>query len=440
MKQKLGLIVLKYLRFWARVQLKKYAPDVVGITGSAGKTTTRNAVAAILQDKYRLKVSHKANSESGIPLNILEIVPHDYSWIDWMRMILLAPIKVLTIWKPYEKYLVEMGIDSPLPPKNMDYLLTIIQPRTAIFLNVLPVHTATFERVIKAASPKQHQVIIDAIATEKGKLIKQLPETGLAIVNADDGAVINQTKHLSAQLMTFGKKLDATVIIREIVRDEKTTRFTFQYNTVTANCQFPFLLADHYAYSFAAALCVALDEGYSLTEGCQLLQLNFKLPPGRMSLFAGINDALIIDSSYNASASPTIGALQLIKTIPAKRRLALLGDMRELGSETQLEHERVIDEALSLDQLILVGSLMKRYALPYAASHQVSVKWYRTAHEAGQALFHELKSGDVLLVKGSQNEIMLETAVEMLLKNPQQDRARLCRRGLYWDKRRALLK
>lgn len=137
------------MRFWARLQLKKTAPDVIGITGSAGKTSCRNAVKVILQEKYKVKVSYKANSESGIPLNILGIKPCDYSTIDWLRMVILAPIKLLTNWQVFEKYVVEMGIDSPTPPKNMEYLLTIVRPRTGIFLNALPVHTAFFPEKIR---------------------------------------------------------------------------------------------------------------------------------------------------------------------------------------------------------------------------------------------------------------------------------------------------
>ena len=116
----LQLAVLYYLRFWARLKLNIIRPDIIGITGSAGKTSCVQAIVAILGDSFRVKVSEKANSESGIPLNILGLTPNDYSVVDWLRLIFLAPIKALTNWEKYDIYLVELGIDSPRVPKNME--------------------------------------------------------------------------------------------------------------------------------------------------------------------------------------------------------------------------------------------------------------------------------------------------------------------------------
>lgn len=429
MKQRLGWWVLTYLRFFAKLQLKKYAPDIIGIAGSAGKTTTRNAVEAILVHKYRLKVTAKANSESGIPLDILGIGPESYSLLDWLRMILQTPLALLTNWQPFEKYLVEMAIDSPYPPKNMEYLLTIVKPRTGIFLNALPVHTGAFDSMITGDNPTERlKQVIAAIAREKGKLIKSLPATGLAIVNADQPEVMESTKGIKAQVMTFGKSKTATVRIIDINQSEAGTRFTFSFEDQTATLELKALLPEHYAYSFAAALCIALDEGNSLQEGCDLLVKNFVMPAGRMSLFEGIQDTLLIDSSYNSSPGPTGDALELLKLFPKRRKVAILGDMRELGEEAKTTHQQIVNKATSIaDVVYTVGPLMK--------PHTPADHWFVNAKQAAEVIRKEVKPEDVILVKGSQNTIFLETVVEALLKHPE-DAAKLCRRGTYWDTQR----
>jgi UDP-N-acetylmuramoyl-tripeptide--D-alanyl-D-alanine ligase len=366
-------------------------------------------------------MTHKANSETGIPLDILGIEPKDYSTADWLRMALLCPIRFLTNWQPYHKYIVEMGIDSPTLPKNMAYLLTIIRPRTAIFLNALATHTEFFPGGV------------DQIAREKGRLIESLPKNGLAILNADDTKVISYKNRAKAVVMTFGKN-GKDVRINDWQVDNHGTRFKFNQTDL----ELPgYILPNHFAMIFASALCIALDEDYTLEEGCQLLQKHFKLEPGRSSVIEGISGSMIIDSSYNASAGPTIDMLELLAKVPGKRKLALLGDMRELGSQAKTEHERVVAEALTVcEEIFLVGPLMKKYGLPIETGKPVH--WYENSRLAGGAIKPLLKTGDILLVKGSQNTIFLESAVEALMANPEEAEKLLCRRGEFWEKQRRI--
>lgn len=433
MKQFFGRLVLYYLRFFAKLQLRKYAPDVIGITGSAGKSSAKQAVATILGNKYRLKVTGKANSESGIPLDILEIKPDDFSLLDWVRMMILAPMRLLFLWKPVEKYVVEMGIDAPNPPKNMEYLLSIIQPRTALFLNAYPVHSQAFDAVVPNRYPgNRTQAIIEAIAAEKGKLITALPKNGLAILNADQPEVAAFADKTAATVMFFGKKSGADVEFVEALYEKQGTRFEFRSSKESASVMLHSYLPDYVGMTLAAALCVNKDEGNSLAEGCDRLSKHYSMPPGRMSVFEGVNNSVIIDSSYNASAEPVVGALSMLKKLPAKRRLAILGDMRELGEETESETKRVVLFAReACDQLVLVGPIMKGFSMN-------ADQWFATAAEAGEFVKSQLQPGDYVLVKGSQNTIFLEMAVEKLLEH-KADAHKLCRRGAYWNDVRAKL-
>ncbi|PIR62784.1 MAG: hypothetical protein COU65_01665, partial [Candidatus Pacebacteria bacterium CG10_big_fil_rev_8_21_14_0_10_42_12] len=137
MKRLLSGLVLRYFRSLAKIQLKRTKPLIIGITGSAGKTSAMTAVAAVLKDTRQVKTSDKANSESGIPLNILGLYPKSFAPSDWLRLMIQAPTKLainlVTNQEKYDTYVAELGIDSPFPPKNMGYLLTILHPDIGIF-------------------------------------------------------------------------------------------------------------------------------------------------------------------------------------------------------------------------------------------------------------------------------------------------------------------
>lgn len=442
MKQKIAGLVLGYFRVLAQIQLRKIGPDVIGITGSAGKTTAMSAVEALLKDRYALHVTKKANSESGIPLSILGLSPTDYSPLDWLRLLVMAPFKLLINWRRFDKLIVEMGIDSPLPPKNMEYLLRIVTPRVGIFLNALAVHSEAFDGLVKEADDRERrEKVMDLIAQEKGKLIASLPKNGLAVLYGDDSRVLAFAKKTAASVIAFGKKgeypgVEDVLTMTGYRLETSGTQFTFEYKDDEARLALPYLLPEHMGLSLAAALCLGVaNEGMRLGDAVRILKEGFIMPPGRASMFEGIKGSMIIDSSYNASAQPMLDMLELLKKVPGKRKVAVLGDMRELGQETMLEHERVARKALEVSEVIyLVGPLMQEFALPIFQEQMEgkTVRWFANATLAGAELIKEISKGDVVLVKGSQNTLYLEEVVEALLAH-KQDAGQLCRRGEYWD-------
>ncbi len=441
MKKILSYALLTYLRLCAQLQLKKMGAQVIGITGSAGKSSTMEAVAAILQDRYTIKVGRKANSESGIPLNILGLEPKNFTPREWLSLAFRAPLQLLTNWKKYDWYLVEMGIDSPFPPKNMGYLLKILVPTIGILTTVEAVHSEAFDPVVSESDPAlRKNALITEIAKEKARLINALPKTGLAVITADNPFVVAACSP-KASLATFGTHDSATVRVLETEYQRESTIFHFQCYKKNFSISFNgYYLPTHFADTCAATLCVAEHIGIPLNEACRAIEKNFLIPPGRATLLQAVNGARILDSSYNSSAQPLLDSLAVLTKIPAQRKLALLGDMRELGSMTKEEHVRIAAAATKvIDEVVLVGPYMKEYALPVFETAGLTAHWFSTAYQAALYLKANLRADDILLVKGSQNTLLLEIAIAELLADPTEIETKLCRRGSFWDSQRKQL-
>lgn len=139
--------LLYYFRFFARIVLILHKPKAIGITGSVGKSSARNVIYAILKDYFKVRMIKEGNSETGIPLGILGLSPGNYQLIDWMRVVILAPLRIFHLHN-LEILIIEMGIDSPYQPKNMDYLLTIVKPDISVVLNAYPVHSEQFDAIV----------------------------------------------------------------------------------------------------------------------------------------------------------------------------------------------------------------------------------------------------------------------------------------------------
>lgn len=386
MKQKISLIFLSYLRFFARLQLKKIKLlnpkfTIVGITGSAGKSSTLLAAETALKPEFKVKTNYGSNSESGIPLNILGFKNPDFTILSWLKIALLAPIKLLTNWKVYDLYLVEMGIDSSRSPKNMDYLLTILKPDIGVFLNVNAVHLENFGS-------------LDEIAQQKAKLVNQAQT---AIINDVDPLV---------KKYTTNKK---TISIKPIKIDIPN-----------------YFLPDIYNISLGAAVSIAKALKIDQSTAIENLKNNFHLPPSRSSILKGINNSTIIDSSYNSSPLATSEMLNFLKTFKSPR-IAVLGDMRELGQATETSHQQLYQKALkSANTIISVGPFCSRY---FGSKTQKFMYWW----QAAEYLKNNLPENATILIKGSQNTIFLEELVKDLLKNSK-DFKKICRQSPYWLK------
>jgi len=396
-KKNISLFVLAYIKFFAKAQLKKVRLiqklkhrqfDIVGITGSAGKTSTLLACQTVLSPHLKIKTNDGYNSESGLPLSIVGLKISDYSFFSWLKILFLLPLKYLTNWQPYDVLILEMGVDSPLWPHNMDYLLSIVKPNIGIFLNVSSVHLTNFKN-------------IDQIAQEKAKLINQAKTV---IINTQDKLVKKYTQNKNIINITPTK-----------------IKFT------------NFYLPDIYQISFGAALSLARIFNINYNEAIKNIQTNFSLPPSRSSILDGIKNTTIIDSSYNSSPIACQKMLEFLDTFKT-RKIVVLGDMRELGSSNESEHNKIYQQAIkTADLLISVGPETKKYFISRDVARNVSTFNFDYWWQAADFLKEQLIGGETILIKGSQTNIYLEELVKSILKNPS-DSSKLCRQSKWWLK------
>lgn len=431
--------ILRYLRFFARVTVKRTEATIIGIAGSVGKSSTRNAISTVLKEHGKTVVV-SGNSETGVPLGILGIPIRGYRPWHWLAMLAQAAFK--TNYLLTTKYLViEMGTDDIHTPKNMSYLLSIVKPHIAVWLNVAPTHMMQFGDGLTGEASMNDVIekALQRMAEEDGKIVT---ESGCqtAIYNANDSRIAdviqNAQSDLGAtKLLSYGTGGTATITTTSYAVTPDSTRFEFelhqQEQTIPLSLEIKnHILPQEYQEVFAATLLVGVSLHLPLPSFIDTLQEQFELPKGRASLFKGINNSLIIDSTYNSSPVPLRAFLTLARQLREQTKrpiIFLFGDMNELGTTAEFEHTQIAKEISDIDVIYCVGPQTKEYALPLLKHAQ----WFATAHALGVFLQQKLPTHALVLAKGSQNRVYLEEAIKPLLADAT-DAEKLCRQEPYW--------
>ncbi len=435
MKKILAPFGLYYLKFFAKLKLRRMRPIVIGVGGASGKSSVSLMIAQILSHKFRVLQSKGKNSETGIPLTVLGIEMKSYGLANWTKAIINAPLSVAKN-KKYDYFVCEMGIDGPKPPRNMEYLLSILTPDIGILTNVDVEHSVYFDDLVKDEEEKaRKKEILKLLARDETLLLKSVKANGRAIINLDD-PLIKKTLPINATPVTVSardKKADFYISNTQVNLKEFKMEIVFLKEKYFLKIKRP--LPKYYAYSFALSLAVAFSCGLRLSDAIKYLEKDFSLPPGRFTVFEGIKDTMILDSSYNSSLGAAKGALDLLTSLKSgRRKVGILGDMRELGSLSRLQHEELAKSILkNLDYAILIGPQMKEFVAPILTQASFKFISFSNFSEVRESLASFINQKDLILVKGSQNTLFLERAAEVLLKN-KEDARKLARREIYWKK------
>jgi UDP-N-acetylmuramoyl-tripeptide--D-alanyl-D-alanine ligase len=435
-------IVLRYLQFLTRLYIKRYNPEIIGLTGSVGKSTLTVAIHSILSTKYKVGMTfrhgHGLNSESGIPFAILDVPVDRYGPFDWIRYLFAASLHFIVKKPTYEKFIIEMGVDKP---GDMEFSLGMAKPKTGVFLSISKMHTENFMTEAK----KRKVQPIDVLFDEKALLIKSLSKDDWAVLNADDKKIRLLSQEVQGHSILFGQINEADILgsITSISENEFKGIITFQKKSFPITVQKYFVNGQMFM-TLLAAVAVGTIYNIPIDTSISILE-NLKPPPGRMSKIEGIRNTVIIDSSYNASRAAMFEALDNLALFKDRTKIAVLGDMRELGSDSRGEHEQVAEKAVKIaDMIVTIGPQMKNYFMSTVIQKGFDTLKTYSFDNTWKALDfiknNLIKGGEAILVKGSQNTLFLEIIVEGLMKDPSKAEELLCRRGKFWDEKRTLLK
>ena len=423
--------MIKYLQsvlaFLARTTLERYAPKVVAVAGSVGKTSTTRAVTATLARSFSTRGSVKNhNNEIGVPLTILgEPKSGGRSPFAWAAILWRGARLAFGPKQAYPHVLVlEMATDHP---GDLAYLASIAQPDVAVLTAIAEEHT-------------EYLGDLDGVAKEEGSIVSALRENGTAVLNVDDVRVASvRSSAPSAIMFGFGEEagVRAERIEPELALGTVFTRFDLIVKGQRYPVNLPNALGDGNVYAALAAASVALafhvDPSvipYGLAE--------YQPPPGRLRVLPGIKETMLIDDTYNSSPRAAELALATFQRLPLRsggRRIAVLGDMLELGTLTESAHERIgrLAAASGVEWLVGVGSAS---AMLCRAAREVGMAEERVFHfsnalEAGRFLQERVGQGDMLLIKGSQG-VRLEKIVKELMAEPERAEELLVRQSKDW--------
>lgn len=424
-------ILKKVLKILARATLWRYKPTIIGITGNVGKSSAKEATKIVLGHIKKVRASSKSfNNELGLPLTILGDWKETGGFFFWLKVLLVSCLRVLIKSRSYPEILIlEYGIDRP---GDMNRLLEIARPRIGVvtFLGNIPVHVEFF------GGP-------EAVAREKSKLVQRLPAIGFAILNIDDPMVYDMKDQTRANVITYGfdENADIRITSFETIFTKKEVGLTFKinYGGSFIPVRLENVLGRSHAYAAAVATGLGLIFEMNLVTIAEALSRYVSLP-GRLKVLPGIKGTQIIDDTYNASPSAMEEALNTLAGIKAARKIAVLGDMLEIGKYTLEAHERIGRlAAKTVDVLITVG-MRGKFISEAAAKSRLPQKYifhFDNIKEASIFIQGKIRKGDVILVKGSQ-AVRMEYIVKEIIANPQKTAELLVRQEKRWQSKKSI--
>jgi len=361
-----------------RAVRERLPENLVAITGSAGKTTTKEMLAAMLARRFRVAASQgNFNNLYGFPVSLLN-VPEGTQWM-----------------------VAEMGMSTP---GELGRISRLGRPDVALFTNIRPAHVENFPNGLRG------------VADAKAELLEGLEPGGLVVANADDPWVMRIAQRHAGRVVRYGFGRDAEVHAgrpQPLAGDRVGCRFDLHVDGRTTFVELPLHGLYNAENCLAAAACahaLGIDPG-EIAAAAGTLR-----PAARRGVVHRLEGGVtLIDDCYNSNPDAAERALESAALIPAERHLAVLGDMLELGPEAPEYHRQVGEKvaAAGFEQVFGVGELA-RGLVDSADEAGVRAEWVENAAAAAPVLVDEVRDGDLVLVKGSRG-VGLEAVVEALL-------------------------
>jgi UDP-N-acetylmuramoyl-tripeptide--D-alanyl-D-alanine ligase len=350
---------------------REWGKPLIGITGSAGKTTTKDAIAHLLATKYRvLKSEGNFNNHFGLPLMLLKLEPE------------------------HDTAVIEMGMSHA---GEIKALATIAQPEIGVVTCVAPVHLEFFDSVA-------------GIARAKYELVESLPANGTAVLNADDEYVSQFGREFRGKVMSFGIERAANVRAQNIEeRGTDGSRFDVVVGGQSCRAELP-LVGRHNVYNALAAIAVALEPGLTLNEATAALAS--LRPSDKRGEVTRVGDIKVINDCYNSNPKALDAMVDALAGMAAQRRIVVAGEMLELGAAAEELHRQSGKHVAERGIDVLVGVRgLAQAMVEEARKGGIRAQFVASPEEAGEWLARETREGDVVLLKASRG-VKLEGALE----------------------------
>lgn len=422
-------IIVFILQIEARLILKKYKPKIVAVTGSVGKTSTKDAIYAVLSSAFFVRKSEKSfNNEIGLPLTILGCQNAWNNPFVWIKNI-FSGLAVILLKNHYPKWMVlEVGADHP---GDIEKIAKWLKPDIAVMTRFakVPVHVEFFK------SPQD-------IINEKKKLALYIKQNGLLIINNDDEDMRSIQTPGGVQIISYGFESGSGVAGSNeqiIYENSKPSGVAFRvdYAGTSAPVALTGVLGRQHIYPALAAIATGVSQKLNIVSMSQSLTEENAVQPGRMRILDGVKKSILIDDSYNSSplaAEKAMLALGDLEINSDGRKVAALGDMMELGKYTVDEHKKLGRQAAQVcDMLITVGLRAKHIAegALLGGMSEKNILQFEESGKAGLYLQNFIAEGDIILIKGSQ-AVRMEKITEEIMARPERKIELLARQDPEW--------
>jgi UDP-N-acetylmuramoyl-tripeptide--D-alanyl-D-alanine ligase len=350
---------------------KSWGKPLIAVTGSAGKTTTKEAIAHVLSGRFRvMKSEGNFNNHFGLPLMLLKLRPE------------------------FDVAVIEMGMSHA---GEIRALAKIAQPEIGVVTNVAPVHLEFFDSLA-------------GIARAKYELVESLPAGGVAVLNADDEYVSQFGRGFKGKVVLYGTRATADVRAEDFEsRGTEGVEFDVVIGGLREHAVLP-LVGQHNILNALGAVAVGMERGMRLSEA--VAALSTLAPADKRGQVLQVGNITVIDDCYNSNPKALAAMVDALAAMPAKRRIVVAGEMLELGPAAEEMHRQagqyIADK--KIDVLVGVRGLAQSM-VDQVKSSACRVEFATSSEKAGEWLAREARDGDVVLLKASRG-VKLEKALE----------------------------
>ena len=409
------VLLQKILRFGVYLIVFKYKPKIIGITGSVGKTSTKEAIAVVLESEFRVRKSCENNDNKiGLLFTVIGIESLEKNILFWLKVFWkIGELLIIKDRKYPEILVLEMATEKE---GDLEFFTEIIKCDIGIITAISHVNLNSFKTV-------------EAVQKEKSVLIENLKKGAWAILNYDDSNIEKISYKSKEKIFSYGSKKGNSLELREVKFNFSAldadsflgVNFKIFYEGSLIPVSLPNNTGYNAVYASLAAIATGLCMDMNLIEVAQNLK-KFHSLPGRMNLIKGIKDSIILDDTYNSLPRSNIRALNFLENIKSegRKKIVVLADMSELGTNSDKFHQEIGEHLVGKVDILFAFGEKSKFIIAGAIKNGMNkdnLFHFTNFQSCLQCLREKINKGDVVLVKGSRS-MKMEKLVKEIMKFP----------------------